>query len=436
MTNPLIPLCRSLDTDRLFRNSDDARKLLRCLNKAYNVNNLGCFVPQYPIWTEGTNYAVGDIVFGRDVGSDGTLYCRHIWECRVAHTATVETQPRNNTTIRWRKIGSTSAMNEWGYYWGIPLVYPPCSILAAGGAQGYGGLNRSPTGVMVSIDGLQPRSLPGPAPEVDWHHDYNGVYCMPLATGSISPGTAYYRGGLCQGDLEWALLFEAGYPNGECYDGETPFVIALQKSTITDNWWHTGFLFCGKTDVQTCSTSYSFENAITKDVPHPYDPQSPEYQAFLQMLRNAPCPRLRYPPEEHPNMSGFGGTVTVLGFTDYMTVGYDAYKVDYFNNGKSARCRWRFALWGPVGEQYSKRLILKNNIACDFFRWDFLGNDWNIFQGNTLIPLTPDENGFFEYIVTVPEGSTISDFGVTNVNALNWKYGGGGDMFGSIWSTL
>ena len=91
--------------------------------------------------------------------------------------------------------------------------------------------------------------------------------------------------------------------------------------------------------------------------------------------------------------------------------------------------RWNY---GSVDGVWTKRFILRDNIACEFFRYDFLGSDWDVFQGCTVIPLTPDGDGFFEYTVEVPAGSDMSDFGISNINAYNWKYKYRGDIQGTI----
>lgn len=425
----IIPLCRDIDTDRLYRTNDGSAKLLRCLMQAYNEVNLGCFVPQFPIWTEGNSYEVGDIIFGRGEIPPDYLYCLHIWECKIAHTASQADRPVDQTTLKWRKIGSTPTYSNL-------IPYPPCSTLSNPDGD-YGGLNRSPTGMLVSVSGLN--VLNGPqGPENAWHHDYNGVYCLHLGSMYWASGSAWSIGGPINGDLEWALEFQVTAGHGHCggsgYDRR--FSIRQLKRTITDNWWQWHYLFCGSAPITECETSYSLSNLFPPR-PDPFpDYGTPEYSAWIQSLQPAKaccCPE--YESWQWPSFNGYGGSLSFIGFCDYMSVGYDTWEVNYINGGSAAHCRWRFALWGGVDGVNTKRVILKDNIACDFFRYDFLGSDWDIFQGCTIIPLTPDENGFFEYTVEVPAGSTVSDFGVSNINAYNWKYRYMGDILGSVWTS-
>jgi hypothetical protein len=298
-------------------------------------------------------------------------------------------------------------------------------------------LNKSPTGALIEVSGLN--VLNGPqGQENEWHHDYNGVYCIGLGSMLWVNGTAWYQSGLCNGDLQWTMGFQGGGMHGDCGTGGSSrhFDIRQQKRTITDNWWTTVFLFCGSGQVVECETSYSLSNLFPQN-PEPFpDPGTPEYAAWLQSLQPAKaccCPE--YESWQWPSFNGYGGTLSFIGFCDYMSLGFDTMEINYINGGTAAHCRWRFALWGGVNGVATKRMILKGNIACDFFRMDFLGSDWDIFQGNTLIPLSPDGDGFFEHTVQVPGGSTVSDFGITNTNAYNWKYKGISDVFGSVWSS-
>lgn len=422
MTNPIIPLCRSIDTDRLYRSNTGSAKLLRCLMKSYNTLNLGCFVPQLPIWTEGDSYAVGDIIFGRAEILPDYVYCLHIWECRVAHTATQNDRPVDQTTLKWRKIGSTPTNIE----------YPPCSILSNG--DPYGGLNKSPTGILVSVSGIQPQDSHYQTIENAWHHDYNGIYCLPLGEMYWATGTAWTIGGPMNGDLEWRLEFQVTAGHGHCGEGLRRFTVRQQKRTITDNWWRWNYLFCGSKQIEECEASYVLTNQFPqKPYPAPVI-GSEQYNAWLESIRPARtccCPE--YESYQWPEFNGWGGQLALVGFTDYLSVGYDTRQLTY--DGNTAHCRWRFALWGSVNGVNTKRAILKDNIACDFFRYDFLGSDWGVFQGCTTIPLSPDPDGFFEYTVNCPAGSTVSDFGITNINAYNWKYKSATDMLGTVGST-
>ncbi|HOM77221.1 MAG TPA: hypothetical protein PLE88_11960 [Anaerohalosphaeraceae bacterium] len=411
------PLCRNIDTDRIYRVNTGTNKLLRCLSPEFNTINLGCFLPQLPIWTEGSTYAVGDIVFGRvEFGTPVVAYICGIFECRVAHTATTGNAPSASsgfgtcqvqTTLHWRALGTTTL-----------LEYPVCGSLASGGAEPYGGINKSPTGVLVELSGITPKPDHLDYPEIAWHHDYNGVYCLPAMYGYT--GGTWYIGGLCDGDLKWTLEFDPTLPWGDCETGTRKMSIRQLKRTLTDNWWTWTYLFCGSHEVSLCETSYTDSNLFLPPPYYPYywwdtDPLIVAYRQSLIPARD--CTGYdNY--GAIPPFSGWGGTVSFLGFTDYMTVGFDDFNVEYFNDGESANVRWRFALFGSGG----KRVILKNNIVCDFFRLDFQGSDWDIFLGCTTTPVTPDEDGWFETTVSLPDNMTISDFGVTNVNAYNWKY--------------
>lgn len=428
MSNPMIPLCRSIDTDRLYRSNTGSAKLLRCLMTAYNELNLGCFVPSFPIWTEGNSYQVGEIIFGRGENEQGMVYCLHIWECKIAHTATEADRPVDVTTLKWRKIGSTPT-------WEGVIAYPPCSILSNPDGD-YGGLNRSPTGILVSLGGVnQTTNCTEDPAYYGWHHDYNGVYCMHVWDMYGADGSNWYQAGLCDDDLQWSLQFQTPLGHGHCDTGQRNFSVRQLKQTITDNWWYWTHLFCDSRETVQCETSYTLSN-LFPEPPDPFPPSgSPERQAWYDQLAPAKaccCPD--YESYEWPTQSGWGGQLSFLGFCDYLSVGYDTFEVSYINNGTAAFCRWRFALWGAVDGVSTKRVILKDNIACDFFRYDFLGSDWDIFQGCTLTPLTPDADGFFEYTVAVPDGTTVSDFGLTNINAYNWKYKFRTDILGSVWT--
>ena len=413
------PLCRNIDTDRIYRVNTGTNKLLRCLRPEFNTLNLGCFLPQLPIWTEGNTYAVGDIVFGRyEYTFGGTVYtfiCG-IFECRVAHTATAGNAPSGTggystcvvqTTLHWRALGTTTL-----------LEHPVCGSLASGGAEPYGGINKSPTGVLIQVSGITSAPNIQASPEMAWHHDYNGVYCLPAMYGYT--GGTWYIGGLCDGDLKWMLEFDPTLPWGDCETGTRKMSIRQLKRTLSDNWWYWTFLFCGSHEVSLCETSYTDGNVFPIP-PYPVPaPNTPEYNAWRQAIINAkPCCCPDWESWQIPSVSGGGGSVSFLGFTDYMTVGFDDFSVEYFNNGQSANVRWRFALFGSGG---TKRVILKSNIACDFFRLDFQGIDWDIFLGCTTTPVTPDGDGWFETTVSLAGGMTISDFGVTNINAYNWRY--------------
>jgi len=401
------PLIRSIDTDRIYRVNTGTNRLMRMLRPEFGSMNLGCFIPSnLPLWTEGSSYAVGDDVYGRydNMWQPEIDYAHCIYKCRVAHTATEANRPTEfTTTLHWQALARTSI-----------LTYPVCGSLFHGGAEPYGGdINRSPSGILIEVSGLATASYIQQSPETAWHHDYNGVYCMPVSRG-------WSIGGLCEGDLKWSIEFE---PNpqtwGNCETGTRQMTVRHYKRTLSDSWWQTSFLFCGWHEILKCETSYTDGNLFPIPPDPPPAPGTPEYDAWRQSIDDVkPCCCPDYKPWQSPSVSGGGGTVRFLGFTDYMSVGLDSYSVEYFDNYRSANVRWRFALFGTGG----KRRVLYEHIECDFFRLDFQGIDWNIFLGCTLEPTTPNEDGWFEKTVHVSDDATITDFGFTNVNACNWRY--------------
>lgn len=424
-----IPLTRSGSTDRIYRVNTGSNRLMRALKTEYNTMNLGCFLPSgLPIWTEGQIYNIGDIIYGRYEISNKVYTCG-VFECGISHTADQTNKPSGtssmgycnvSSTLYWKALGSTTL-----------IEYPPCGSLASDGALPYGGINKSPTGVLVGVSGITPKPDHLDYPEIAWHHDYNGIFCLP-AHGSMygASGSAWTIGGYMNGDLSWALEFQRIQGHGDCEEGTHTFKIRHQKRTISDNWWTWTYLFCGSHEIDLCETSYTIDNLFLPPPYFPYDwwDTDPAIVAWRQSLQpTVDC--TGYDDYGNiPPFSGWSGTVSLLGFTDYLTVGYDDRSVEYLDNGKTIKARWRFALYGSSG----KRAILKNNIACDFFRFDFQGVDWDVFLGCTTIPVTPDGDGWYEHTETVPEGVTVSDCGITNINAYNWRYKSVTDMLGSI----
>jgi len=404
------PLIRSIDTDRIYRVNTGTHRLMRMLRPEFGSMNLGCFMPSnLPLWTEGSSYAVGTDVYGRyDRPSHPEIdYAYCVYKCRVAHTATEANRPTVfETTLHWQALASTSIQ-----------FYPVCGTLVHEGAEPYGGINRSPTGVLIELSGISTAPYYDASLEAAWHHDYNGVYCLPTST-PFQPWLHGGRGGLCASGVSWGLNFLPSSRWGDCETGIRTMSVTNFKRTLSDNWWHTSFLFCGSHEIEECETSYTDDNVF----PTPPDPipdwGTPECNAWLQAIMDAKsccCPELE--PWQSPSVCGGGGSVSFLGFTDYMSIGVDDSEVTYFNDGQSAVVCWRFVLLGHTG---TPRKVLYDNIYCDFFRMDW-DDDYNTFLGCTVEPLTPDEDGWFEKTVHV-SGATISNVGFTNVNAYNWKY--------------
>lgn len=412
MSEPILPLARSLNGDRLYRVNAQAR-LLRTLPVAYNDLNLDCFLPpDIPMWTEGVFYRAGDIVYGRYDDGPQETYVDHIWECKLDHLATVETQPVESTTLRWQMLGATPSARGTSWHGFLPFKYPPCGTLV--GLGKYDGINRTPTGVLATIEGIVP-----PKPRYSdfsnqWLFDINGTYVLPLG---LDP---FIISGLTS-DAQVACYFKFdGLWNGQCHDLKKNLHIEMHSSSVDDDWWTWGSVFCGETDVTKCPTSYTIKNLLP-DTPseawtQPFE-EDPNYVAWRESLKPAEA----LCGEVIGHWGGLGN-ITVQGFTEYCWITFDMFDVDYSSDGRSAHCTWRFALNDRTG----KIAILKSNVGCDFYQQELHGQ----IVGGSLETLLPGTDGYFEK--NISDVPLTTDFGVTNIRAYGNRYHGTGQYFGTV----
>jgi hypothetical protein len=416
MSEPILPLARNLDTDRLFRVNNEKARLLRTMAVSYNDLNLDCFLPpEIPIWTEGAAYKTGDIVYGRYDYYNGLpepeTYVDNIWECKIDHIATAETQPVDSTTVRWRLIGTTPSARGSSWWSFLPFKYPPCGTLV--GLRKYGGINRTPTGVIATIEGVVP-----PKPQYSdifnkWLFDINGTYVLPLGlnpwivSGLTSPGVQCY--------------FEfRGFWNGQCHDLKKDLRIEMHTSSVDDGWRSWGSVFCGETEVTKCPTNYTIANLLPDTPEHKWTyplEEDPNYIAWQEALKPAEalCGEVR-------GHWGGLGSITMQGFTTYRWIVFDMLEVDLSSDRKSARCTWRFALTDAKGN----RAILKSNVVCTFYRQEI----YDGIVGGSLEVVSPGTDGYFEKTISgVP---LLTEFGVTTIRALGNRYHGEGRYFGSV----
>jgi len=413
MSIPIPPLARSLDTDRLFRVNNEKARLLRNVPVTYNDLNLDCFLPpEIPIWTEGTAYKAGDIVYGRYDsywGSDEPeVYIQHIWECKIDHIATAQTQPVDATTLRWRMIGRTPAFGAWSF---TPILYPPCGTLV--GLGKYGGINRTPTGVIATIEGVVP-----PKPRYSdfsnqWLFDINGTYVLPLG---LNP---FVISGLTDPNVSCSFQFE-GFWNGQCHDLKKDLRIEMYTSSVDDNWRSWGSVFCGETEVSACPTNYTVANLLP-DTPsekftYPLE-EDPNYIAWQEALKPAEalCGNV------YAHWGGLG-SITMQGFTEYRWITFDMLEIEHSSDNRSAHCTWRFALNNHKGQIG----ILKSDVVCTFYRQEL----YDQILGGSLETLSPGTDGYFEKTVSgVP---LTTDFGVTTIRTYGNRYHGQGRYFGRV----
>jgi hypothetical protein len=410
MSDPILSLARNLDTDRLFRVNNEKARLLRTMAVSYNDLNLGCFLPPgIPMWTEGTAYKAGDIVYGRYESYWGDMlevYIQHIWECKIDHVATAETQPVEATTVRWRLIGRTPQFGGWSF---TPILYPPCGTLA--GLGKYGGINRTPTGVIATIEGVVP-----PKPRYSdytnqWLFNINGTYVLPLG---LNP---FVISGLTDPNVSCAFKYE-GFWNGQCHDLKKDLRIKMYTSSVEDDWGSWGTIFCGRTDTAQCATSFTMPNLMPDTPEHQWTyplQEDPNYLAWVESLKpaEAECGQI-------VGHWGGLGSITMQGFTEYRTIVFDVLDVDYSSDYKSAHFTWRFALSDTAGN----RTILRNNVICTFCRQELAD------MSGSLEPMSPGTDGYFEKTISgVPR---TTDFGVTNIRAYGNLYHGTGRYLATL----